>query len=88
MSARGDLAGAVDLEPGIQRIFREHLHVEVPAPETDLFEQGLLDSLGLVDLLAALAEEMGARLAVESLEIEDLRTIGSIARLVAGAAVR
>jgi acyl carrier protein len=81
-------AGIPEVASRIRQVFRDHLHVEVPSAESDLFESGALDSLGFVDLLSALAEEFEVRIAVEMLEIADLRTIASIARFVARAEPR
>src|SRR5215470_12827240 len=44
-------------------LFVESLHVEAPAPETDLFEGGALDSLQLVELLLQLERRFGVRIA-------------------------
>jgi acyl carrier protein len=71
------------VEERIREIFRDQLDVEVPSAATDLFETGALDSLGFVDLMAALAEEFDVHVVVETLEIADLRTIAAIAAFVA-----
>lgn len=67
----------------IARLFPEQLEVEAPAPDTDLFETGVLDSLRFVDLLAALEEAFGVRVSIEELEIDDFRTLSRIADFVA-----
>src|SRR2546427_2025166 len=61
----------------------ETLHVEVPAPETDLLETGTIDSLGLVDLLVRIEERFGVRVDLENLEVDQFRSVASIASLVA-----
>jgi acyl carrier protein len=66
----------------IQRIFDEVLAVPAPAPDTDIIEEALLDSLALVTLLFGIEQEFGVEIALESLEIDDFRTIVGIARLV------
>jgi D-alanine--poly(phosphoribitol) ligase subunit 2 len=71
------------LETNVGRLFVERLEVEVPAPDTDLFETGILDSLRFVELLAALEETFGMRVSVEELEIDDFRSLARIARFVA-----
>lgn len=63
----------------LARVFVEQLHVEVPAPDTDLFETGILDSLRFVELLALLEETFGVRVTVEELEINDFRSLSRIA---------
>ena len=59
----------------VQRLFVETLNLQVPSPETDLIEGGLLDSLALVELIFAL----------EELDIDSFRTVGRIAEFVDGA---
>ena len=66
----------------VQALLSEKLFVTVESHETDLLATGILDSLTLVQLLMHLEERFGLRVAVEDLEIEDLRSIHAIARLV------
>ena len=66
----------------IQRIFEETFDVSAPAPQTDIIEAGLLDSLGLVTLLFEIELRFGTEIPLESLEIDDFRTIENIARLI------
>ena len=66
----------------IQRIFEETFDVSAPAPQTDIIEAGLLDSLGLVTLLFEIELQFGTEIPLESLEIDDFRTIENIARLI------
>jgi acyl carrier protein len=66
----------------IQRIFEETFDVSAPAPQTDIIEAELLDSLGLVMLLFEIELRFGTELPLESLEIDDFRTIEKIARLI------
>jgi len=66
----------------IQGIFEELLDLAAPAPDTDIIETALLDSLALVTLLFGIEQEFGTEIALESLEIDDFRTIERIARLI------
>ena len=68
----------------ITRLIREVLGVEVPSPETDLIESGLLDSLALVSLLAEIEREFGFELPLDTLEVDDFRTVTTAARYVEG----
>jgi len=72
-----------DLATQVQALLAEKLFVTVESHETDLLAAGILDSLTLVQMLMHLEERFGLRVAVEDLEIEDLRSIHAIARLVA-----
>jgi methoxymalonate biosynthesis acyl carrier protein len=64
-------------------IFVESLRIEAPAPDVDLFESGIIDSLQLVELLLQLERRFGVQIAIESIDLDNLRTLGRIARLVA-----
>ncbi len=71
-----------DVASQVQALLEEKLFVTVESHETDLLAAGILDSLTLVQMLTHLEERFGLRVAVEDLEIEDLRSIHAIARLV------
>jgi acyl carrier protein len=66
----------------VQRLFVETLNVDVPSPDTDLIEGGLLDSLALVELLFALEREFAVTIALENLDIDVFRSIRTIAEFV------
>lgn len=64
-------------------LFVETFHIEVPSPDTDLVETGILDSLQFVELLVQLEQRFGLRIKLDDIELDDLRTLARIARLVA-----
>ncbi len=66
----------------IQKLFAEKMLVEVSSADEDLLETGVLDSLRLAELLVYLEEHFQLRVAMEELEIENLRSIASIARMI------
>jgi acyl carrier protein len=66
----------------IGQIFRETLQIEVPSPTVDIISAGLLDSLVLVTLLYEIEEHFGVQLPLDALDIEQLRTIETMAALV------
>lgn len=68
-----------ELSAGFAELFR----IEVPSADTDLIEEGILDSFQLVELLVYLDEHFGVRVPIEDLEIDDLRTLARLAHLVA-----
>jgi acyl carrier protein len=72
-----------DLIGELNALFDEALHIEVPSPDTDLIESGLLDSLQLVQLLLHIEERMGTRIPLEEVELDDLRSVGRLAELIA-----
>jgi len=65
-------------------VFVESFHIEAPSPDTDLLEAGILDSLQFVELLVQLEQRFGLRIEIDDLDLDDLRTLARIARLVAG----
>ncbi|MDH3592050.1 MAG: acyl carrier protein [Planctomycetota bacterium] len=67
-----------DIAAQVTRMFQDHLNIKVPGPDTDLVAQGMLDSLALVDLILRIEEDMGVVVDMETLEIEDFRTVHSI----------
>ncbi len=67
---------------GILNLFRDNLNIDVASTDTDLIDEGLLDSLMLVELLMHLEQQYQISVAIEDLELENFRTIGSIERFI------
>ena len=55
---------------------------DVPSGDVDLFESGVLDSIGFVELLAALEQEFGFVFQLEDLEIDNFRSVRTIAAFI------
>jgi len=68
-------------------IFEDTLSMSAPAPDLDIIDAALLDSLTLVSLLFAIEQEFGMEIPLDSLEIDDFRTLQSIAKMIASAGV-
>jgi acyl carrier protein len=68
----------------VQGLFEAALSIPAPAPDVDIIDGGLLDSLTLVTLLFEIEVEFGVQIPLDSLEIDDFRTIERIARLANG----
>jgi acyl carrier protein len=66
----------------IQHIFEQAFNVSAPAPQTDIIDAALIDSVALVAFLFEIEKQFGIEMPLESLEIDEFRTIESIARLV------
>ena len=66
----------------INCIFTQKLNLETPGNDVDLFETGTLDSLTLVDLLAQLEAEFGFHLSPGQIDINEFRSLDSIAKFV------
>jgi D-alanine--poly(phosphoribitol) ligase subunit 2 len=67
----------------LRALFVRTFHIDVPSTDTDLLETGILDSFQLVELLVQLEREFGVHITIEDIDLEDLRTLERIARLVA-----
>ena len=72
-----------ELKERIAIIFSEHLNIEAPLAETDLVATGAIDSLALVELLVRLEQSFGVNISVDDLELDNFRSIDSIAKFVA-----
>jgi acyl carrier protein len=67
----------------LTELFAKKLNLEVSSVDTDLVETGLLDSLALIELLAQLEETFDVSVSTDDLELENFRSIASIAGFVA-----
>lgn len=70
----------------LRALFVEHFHVEVPSDDTDLLETGALDSLQLVDLLLLIEQTFERRIPIDSIDLENLRSLARLAQLLAAPA--
>lgn len=67
----------------IHAVLRDHLTVMVESPDVDLLDTGLIDSIGLVELILQLEDRFAVSLPMDTLEIDDFRSINRIADLIA-----
>jgi methoxymalonate biosynthesis acyl carrier protein len=72
-----------ELEARLTRQMAARLHIEIAAPDTELFESGLIDSLAFVELLLIVSEEFGVEADIADLEMDNFRTVRRIAAFVA-----
>ena len=70
------------LHDSIVTLFLEKLNIEIASVETDLMETGALDSLAFVELLLHLEQKFGIGISLENLELENFRSIASIAKFI------
>jgi methoxymalonate biosynthesis acyl carrier protein len=66
----------------IRSVLRDDLNVLVDSPHVDLLESGLVDSVGLVELILQLEERFEVSLPMDTLEIDDFRSMQTIADLI------
>ena len=67
----------------LTELFARKLNLDPPTVDTDLVGTGLLDSLMLIELLAQLEGTFGVSISTDDLELDNFRSIASIARFVA-----
>ena len=82
-TTRNDVTDTNAVIGRLSALFTESFHIEVPSPDTDLVETGILDSFQFVELLLQLEQHFGFRIRIEDIDLDDLRTLARIARLVA-----
>jgi acyl carrier protein len=80
---------ATDIDPAadetaqrVQRLMTDVLAISADDMDEDLIESGLLDSMGLVELLNAIEQEFMVELPLEDLDLELLRSVRGIASYV------
>ncbi|MCH8556257.1 MAG: phosphopantetheine-binding protein [Balneolia bacterium] len=66
----------------VHMVLCDQLLLDSVDPDTDLFEEGLLDSMALVNLMMALEQEFSIMIAPEDLDMEDYRSMESIVSMV------
>jgi acyl carrier protein len=69
----------------VYRLFIEKLDIRVPSEDTDVIEEGLLDSLALVELLFEIEREFGMALPLDDLEVDNFRTARRIGEFIQSA---
>lgn len=62
----------------IAHVLTDRLAREAPDAETDLFDTGVLDSLGFADLLVGLEDEFRIRIPLEEIDFDRFRTLAAI----------
>jgi acyl carrier protein len=71
-----------DIRRTVRRILADSLNIELTGDETGLISAGLLDSLGLVELLFQIESQFGVTPDFELLEIEDFESVAAIEQLI------
>jgi D-alanine--poly(phosphoribitol) ligase subunit 2 len=64
-------------------LIRDVLQVEVPAPETDLVDAGLIDSLALITLITEIELEFAIQLPMGDFDLSRFRSAEQMAAIVA-----
>jgi acyl carrier protein len=77
------MTAAVSTVDRIRLLIADVLSIDVPDAGTDMIEAGLLDSLGLVSLIAEIENEFQLELPLEDLDVNHFRSAVRIAQLLA-----
>lgn len=64
-------------------LIQDVLQVDVPAPDTDLVDAGLIDSLALLTLITEVEREFAIQLPLDEFELSSFRSAEQIAAVVA-----
>jgi acyl carrier protein len=70
------------IQTQVKSILANVINADVPSNTTDLVETGMLDSLALVSFILELETAFGLNVSYDNLEIDNFRTITSIAKFV------
>jgi acyl carrier protein len=84
--AMGTLSSPEPIEEEVTAQVRELvqlvLNARIGSDDTDIVETGLLDSLALVELLVGIEREFNVQVELETLDLDNLRSVRSIAQMV------
>ena len=61
---------------------RERLHIEIPGPDAELLESGLINSLAFVELLLILSDEFGVEADIADLDMDNFRSVRRIGEFI------
>jgi acyl carrier protein len=67
----------------LNAVFERVLGSPAPAPDTDLFDDGVVDSLGFVGLLLQVQDEFGLKFTFEDMNLDCFRSVSGIAGFIA-----
>lgn len=65
---------SAEVDARIIDLIRDRLNVEIPDIDVDLIENGLVDSLGLVTLIAAIEEAFACELPLDDFDLDHFRS--------------
>ncbi len=71
----------------ITELIHDRMSIDVPTPDTDLIDSGLLDSLALVMLITALEDAFACELPLDDFEIDHFRSVERIGEFLRCAGV-
>lgn len=66
----------------VTSLFCDELLIEMPSPDVDLFETGILDSLKIAELLNCMEARFGTHIGLDDLEFDNFRSITEIVQFL------
>ena len=69
----------------LTQLFHDKLNLEIDSVDQDLIEEGLLDSLSLVEMLLLLEQEFGVEVSILDIDFEQFHTTRNLAAFVSTA---
>jgi acyl carrier protein len=76
------MSDTFEIQRRVTDVVTDVLQTRIPSATTDLIDAGILDSLGFVELIARIESEFGFRISLDSVGIDQFRSIESIAAFV------
>jgi acyl carrier protein len=67
----------------VRTLLVDKLFIRVPSVHADLFDEGLLDSMGLIELVAQLEKRFSVKLPIGELGVDPFSSVLTIAQVVA-----
>lgn len=67
------------LRAQIMTLVEERLGVDVPGPDADLLEAGVIDSLALVTLIVGLEDTFAVSLPLDDFDVDRFRSVAAMA---------
>jgi len=78
------MSGTASIAKRVTDLVTDVLQTRIPAATTDLIDAGILDSLGFVELIARLEQEFDIHISLETVGIDQFRSVKAIASYVSG----
>ncbi len=72
----------VELTEELVTVLSKELQIRIESTTCDLFADGTLDSLGLVDLWFLMEQRWGVRVEIDQMELDNFRTVERIAEFI------
>jgi methoxymalonate biosynthesis acyl carrier protein len=72
----------VELTEELVTVLSKELQIRIESTTCDLFANGTLDSLGLVDLWFLMEQRWGVRVEIDQMELDNFRTVERIAEFI------